>query len=145
MKRASPRQKAEIIRRSQGYCDYCLSSMHYSPDTFSAEHIIPSSRGGKTEVDNLALSCQGCNNIKYKRVSGLDPVTGQTVPLYNPRQDKWVEHFTWSNDLTLLLGLTPTGRATVELMQLNRTGVVNLRQLLLLAHKHPAMVLMRES
>ena len=59
------------------------------------------------------------------------------VPLYNPRRQRWQEHFCWSEDYTQILGLTSTGRATVETLQMNRIGLVNIRQVLYLIGKHP--------
>jgi hypothetical protein len=64
-------------------------------------------------------------------------LSGQRVPLFHPRRNRWHEHFEWSADLTLMIGLTPTGRATIAAMDLNRFGVVNLRRLLLLINEHP--------
>jgi 5-methylcytosine-specific restriction endonuclease McrA len=101
------------------------------------EHITPRSRGGTSELSNLALSCQGCNNRKYLSVEAIDPVTGETVPLYHPRQQSWTDHFTWNPDYTLILGLTPTGRATIEKLQLNRVGIVSLRRVLCTFGEHP--------
>ena len=101
------------------------------------EHIIPRAKGGTSVQDNLALACQGCNNHKYNKVEAVDPVTGHLVPLYNPRHDRWDTHFAWSDHYALIVGLTPTGRATVEALYLNREGVVNLRRLLYAIGKHP--------
>jgi hypothetical protein len=92
---------------------------------------------GTHDLENLAWSYQGCNSRKYVAVEALDPVTGQTAPLYHPRHDRWLEHFAWNEDATLIIGLTPTGRATVEKLQLNRLGVVNLRRVLLLMGLQP--------
>ena len=61
----------------------------------------------------------------------------QLVPLYHPRRDRWDEHFAWSDDFTLIVGLTPTRRATVETLLLNRDGVMNLRRLLYARGEHP--------
>lgn len=66
-----------------------------------------------------------------------DPISGESVPLYHPRQHTWSDHFTWNEDFTLLLGLTPTGRATVEKLHLNRSRVVNLRRVLSSSGEHP--------
>jgi hypothetical protein len=85
----------------------------------------------------LAWSCQGCNNRKYTSVEALDPVSGETAPLYHPRRQRWHEHFAWNENYTVVLGLTPTGRATVEKLQLNRAGVVNLRHVLHRIDAHP--------
>ncbi len=85
----------------------------------------------------MALSCQGCNNRKYTSVEAIDPVTGETVSLYHPRQQSWTDHFTWNLDYTLILAVTSTGRATIEKLQLNRAGVVNLRRVLRAFGEHP--------
>jgi hypothetical protein len=83
------------------------------------------------------LSCQGCNNRKYNHVKARDPVNGELVWLYNPREQVWDDHFAWNEDFTIAIGLTSTGRATIERMQLNRDGVVNLRRLLRAVNQHP--------
>ena|SRR5438876_6796520 len=137
MKRVAARQKREVTERARAYCEYCRSPMRFSTNPFSVEHVIPQSLSGKTELDNLALSCQGCNNHKYDKITGRDPVSEETVPLYNPRQQQWEDHFAWSQDFTLVIGLTPIGRAMVEALQLNRDGVVNLRRILYAAGEHP--------
>lgn len=105
--------------------------------SFSAEHIVPRSQGGATALENLAFACQGCNNHKYNKTQGRDPVTEQLVSLFHPRQQRWGDHFTWNDDFTLVIGLTPTGRATVETLCLNREGLVNLRRILYAAGEHP--------
>jgi hypothetical protein len=111
--------------------------LRYSPDPFSIEHITPLSRGGLSHLDNLAFSCQGCNSRKYISTTAIDPISGEIVSLYHPRQERWSDHFAWNDDFTLMLGLTPTGRATIENLQLNRDGVVNLRQVLHSIGRHP--------
>lgn len=103
----------------------------------SIEHIYPRDLGGLTEAINLALSCQGCNGYKYVKISALDPVTKRDAPLYHPRRDEWHEYFAWSPDGLRMTGLTPTGRATVAALKLNREGVINLRYLLAFIGKHP--------
>jgi hypothetical protein len=126
-----------VAERAGSCCEYCFSQLRFSPDPFSVEHIIPIARGGHNDHDNLALACQGCNSRKYADTDAIDPVTGETAVLYHPRQHIWVDHFCWSNDFTQLIGLSPTGRATIEKLQLNREGVVNLRRLLLTIGAHP--------
>jgi hypothetical protein len=130
-------QRILVAQRAAGCCEYCFSQARFSPDPFSVEHIVPRAQGGTDELENLALACQGCNNRKYIHTSARDPVTGEVVPLYHPRNHRWYEHFTWSEDYSLLLGLTPLGRATVVRLHLNREGVVNLRLVLRTVHEHP--------
>ncbi len=105
--------------------------------SFVVDHIVPRSAGGATHTDNLAFACSGCNAHKYNKTSALDPVSGEAVALYHPRQDRFRDHFTWNGDFTMLLGLTPRGRATVEALHLNHDGVINLRRLLQKAGSHP--------
>ena len=126
-----------VVARANGCCEYCRSPLRLSPDPFSIEHILPRALRGTEELTNLALSCQGCNGSKYTHTEAIDPVTGETVQLFNPRSHVWAEHFMWGDAFTLLVGLTPTGRATVEKLRLNRPGVVNLRRMLRLAGEHP--------
>jgi HNH endonuclease len=129
--------KSEVSQRANSCCEYCRSQAQFSPDPFSIEHIIPRSKGGTDNSANLALSCQGCNNRKYNYVLVRDPVNGEMVSLYHPRLQVWEEHFAWNEDFTIAIGLTPIGRATVVRLQLNREGVVNLRQLLSGINEHP--------
>ena len=137
-KKSLPAQlKQTIIERARGCCEYCRSQARFSTQAFSVEHIIPVSSGGETVSDNLALACQGCNNHKYTKTMGRNPVSGEMVSLYNPRKQQWQEHFTWNDEYTLIVGLTPTGRAAVETLKLNREGLINLRRLLYSIGEHP--------
>jgi hypothetical protein len=78
-----------------------------------------------------------CYSHKYTKTEAIDPLTKQTVPLFHPRLQMWREHFGWNQDCSLMIGLTPTGRASIAALRMNRFGVVNLRQLLYAAGKHP--------
>jgi hypothetical protein len=94
--------------------------------TFHIEHSIPSSRGGPTELENLALACPSCNLHKSDRVEVIDPDTNVVVPLFNPHTDTWSEHFRW--DGYQVVGLTPEGRGTVEALDLNHPRRIQIRQ-----------------
>jgi HNH endonuclease len=135
--RLAQQRRQLIQQRANNCCEYCLSQAKFSPDPFSIEHIVPKSKGGTSDLDNLAVACQGCNNFKYNHTEAIDPIGGKPVPLYHPRQNNWADHFTWTDDSTQMLGLSPTGRATIDRLQLNREGVVNLRRALHSIHKHP--------
>lgn len=126
-----------IIARAQGRCEYCQSWMNYATQSFVFEHIIPLSRNGKSTLENLALSCGGCNGHKYNKVEAPDPIGGTLTPLFDPRRQKWQDHFSWDENYLHAVGLTAIGRVTVITLKLNRLGVVNMRTLLHLAGKHP--------
>jgi hypothetical protein len=135
--RVSEELRALVVERARDRCEYCLSPANYATQRFSIEHVMPRAKGGQNSFENLALACQGCNNHKYNRVEAPDPVSGASSPLYHPRRDRWSDHFAWSADALVMVGLTPTGRATVAALFLNRAGVVNLRRLLLVVDAHP--------
>ena len=128
----------KIVRnRAKNCCEYCHSQEKFATQSFSIENIYPLSKGGETISKNLALACQGCNNHKDNKTEGKDHLSSQIVSLFHPRQQNWQEHFSWSNDYNLIIGLTPTGRITVELLCLNREGLVNLRRILYTMGEHP--------
>lgn len=135
--RINTKQRAVVVQRACGCCEYCWSQELFSPDPFSVEHIIPSALGGTHALTNLAYACQGCNGRKYISIEALDTATGERALLYHPRQHDWKNHFVWNEDYTLIIGLTPTGRATTDKLQLNRLGLVSLRRVLVVAGEHP--------
>ncbi|MEZ4607586.1 MAG: HNH endonuclease [Deinococcales bacterium] len=104
---------------------------------FVIEHIIPLAKQGTNNLDNLALACHGCNSYKHIATTATDPANGIEVDLFHPRQDNWHKHFTWNYDASLILGLSPKGRATIVKLKLNRKGVVNLRKVLANLGLHP--------
>ena len=133
-----------VIELSKGYCEYRILPSNFSTDFFHFEHILPITLNGKTELENLARSCGIWNNNKSNSIQHIDPLTKQIVRLYHPRQDIWSEHFQWSDDDLHIFGITPIGRATINLLKLNRTNAVNLRKLLKIADLHPPLNIIRE-
>ena len=102
------------------------------------EHVVPLSRGGTSDESNLWLSCPLCNRHKGDRLSAIDPETGNEVPLFHPRRQRWAEHFRWSEDGLRILGLTPTGRATVVALHLDTDpDALVVRSYWILAGWHP--------
>ena len=137
-KKRVPKTLRRLVRqRALGYCEYCQCPDFCATQLHSIEHILPESRGGKSVENNLALACQGCNGLKSDKIQATDPATRRLVPLFHPRTDNWFAHFAWSPNYLNLIGLTPTGRATVQELELNRAGVIHLRRLLLLNGEHP--------
>jgi hypothetical protein len=129
-----------VFQRAQGCCEYCKSQADFATQSFATEHIIPTAKGGSNDPDNLALACQGCNSHKSAKTEATDPLTQQTALLFHPRQHTWREHFDWDEIFTQIVGLTPTGRATVEALHLNRPELVRLRAALFLLGEHPVGV-----
>ena len=119
-----PTKIRTIVAKRAGYfCEYCRTPAAFSSSKFSVEHIIPRINGGSSTLDNLAYACQGCNNIKFTKTKGIDPELNILAPFFHPRNHNWAEHFCWDASLLEIIGLTPTGRATIEALKLNRSEV----------------------
>ncbi len=97
---------------------------------FHIEHIIARQHVDHVsdEPHHLAYACDRCNAFKGPNLSSVDPVSEKIVLLFNPRQDVWHEHFLFCEGE--IVGLTPTGRATVRLLNMNASRRVELRNVL---------------
>lgn len=104
--------------------------------TFEVEHILPRSLGGLTEFDNLCLACPSCNRHKSNRLAGFTD-DGVESRLFHPQRDRWLDHFDWSVNGTLIVGLTDIGTATINLLWMNRPQLVEVRSLWVIVGKHP--------
>jgi HNH endonuclease len=108
-----------VARRSNHRCEYCRAPEAIFNCVFEVEHIFPTSSGGTSEDSNLALACRNCNVRKSNHLSGRDNVSGEDVVLFNPRKDRWTEHFEIDLDRGEVVGLTAIGRVTVERLRMN--------------------------
>jgi hypothetical protein len=94
--------------------------------TFHVEHVLPLTQGGPTNLDNLALACPSCNLHKAARTEVADPDSGALVPLYNPRAERWTDHFAWQ--VYRVVGLTAVGRALIAAFDLNHPRRLRTRE-----------------
>ena len=118
-----------VRRRADNRCEYCLLRQEHSELTHHIEHIVAKQHGGRDDVDNLALACHRCNLQKGPNLAGVDPVSGEIVPLFHPRRDRWAEHFLLQG--AHIEGITPVGRATVHVLAINDERRLELRSELL--------------
>jgi hypothetical protein len=115
-----------VWRRARGRCEYCQLPHENHELHFEIDHIIALKHRGPTRASNLCLACFACNNHKGTNISGIDTKTKKIVQLFNPRRHKWGRHFRWAGPV--LVGLTPIGRATVIVLEINLDYRVDLRQ-----------------
>lgn len=108
-----------VRERAQLRCEYCHADERWQFIRFTIDHVLPLSAGGLDGTDNLALAGRNCNERRGNRSEGHDPETGHVVPIFNPRQERWADHFAWDATGIRVVGRTPTGRATIELLDLN--------------------------
>jgi len=125
----NPSLVRQVWKRAKDRCEYCQLSQHDDDRIFEIDHIISEKHHGLTTAGNLALSCFRCNSFKGSDISGRDPLTRKLTPLFNPRRHKWTRHFFW--DGPLLVGRTPVGRTTVDLLKINDPFRVKVREALI--------------
>ena len=127
-----------VTARAQGRCEYCQSPEAYATERSRlniSTHVHSRAQQCLPTVPSLPGVQRGYKSI---HTTSVDPETGETVALFHPRQHVWREHFTWSADGLRIVGLTPTGRATVALLRINRPPLMNLRRALMAIGAHPS-------
>jgi len=115
-----------VRARAAARCQYCLMHESLQGATFHIEHVIPLCRGGRSDLENLALACPGCNLHKADRITITDPATGDDVPLFHPLRQAWSEHFRFKG--YQIQGLTAVGRATVAALNMNHPRRQRIRE-----------------
>jgi 5-methylcytosine-specific restriction endonuclease McrA len=121
-----PRQlHRAVLHRAGGRCEYCGLSQAGQEARFHVDHIHPRAEGGLTVLENLALACVSCSLRKGARRTASDPLTGKSEPIFHPRRQAWSDHFQWKG--CRVVGRTPTGRATVDGLKMNRMLAQSIR------------------
>lgn len=121
--------------RADDRCEYCLLRQEHRQLTHHVEHVIAKKHGGSDDLSNLALACHRCNLRKGPNLTGVDPATGEVVPLFHPRRDSWPDHFRLVE--ARIEATTPTGRATVRVLAVNDDRRIDLRRELMVRGEYP--------
>jgi hypothetical protein len=119
----------DVARRAGHRCEYCRAPEVVFNFLFEVEHILPTSMHGSDDLSNLALACHSCNLHKSDHTTGIDEVTQTVVPVFNPRQDRWDQHFQFDTEAGEIRGITPIGRATVGRLDMNSPAQIGGRAL----------------
>ena len=134
--------KKIVFTRAQNRCEYCQWWREFAIAPFNCEHIIPLAKAGSDNLENLASACGHCNGNKSDKIEAIDPETKTISLLFHPRQDKWDEHFSWSENFLDIVGKTAKGRATVQLLNMNQQPIRNLREVFRDRGLHPPDILL---
>lgn len=118
--------EASVKLRAGRRCEYCQLPDRFSELPFQIDHVVARKHGGGNEAENLAYACLYCNSYKGPNLSGVDHETGEIVRLFNPRIDLWADHFRWRR--VLLEGISSQGRATIQVLKINRDDAVLVRE-----------------
>jgi hypothetical protein len=135
MSAISIRLRRRVVFRAGDRCEYCGLAQEGQEAVFHIDHITPVSAGGPTVLENLALACVSCSLHKADHRSGRDPETGRSIPLFHPRRQRWANHFEWQG--VRAVGLTPTGRATIATLRMNRPSILIIRAEEAARGRHP--------
>jgi hypothetical protein len=127
--------KMQVEERAAGRCEYCQLSQAGQEARFHVDHVVPRRAGGPTSLQNLCLACVSCSLRKGAKTHGLDPESGEQVPLFHPRTQAWAEHFMWMGPV--VRGVSATGRATIVALSLNRPLILELRREEQMLGRHP--------
>jgi hypothetical protein len=107
-----------VAERAKSHCEYCRWPESAAYFAHEIDHIYAEKHGGDTVQTNLCLACYDCNRRKGSDLCSLDHETGSIVTLYHPRLQAWSEHFAILENGNIE-GLTPHGRVTSRLLQMN--------------------------
>ena len=127
--------RRSIYQRAEGRCEYCRIPDDDAFMPHEIDHIYAEKHGGETAESNLCLSCWICNRRKGTDLASLDPDTGEITPLFHPRDHHWNDHFRLSG--AVIEPLTPQGRVTVRLLQLNKRERIDERRILIASGRYP--------
>ena len=133
----TPTLRDRVQSQANSRCGYCCARQEYLPWGLEIEHIIPRSKGGPDDEENLWLACHSCNLYKSDQTHARDPLTGRWMRLFNPRRQVWKRHFHWSENGEQIVGRTACGRATVVALNLNNLLAVTVRRNWIAAGWHP--------
>lgn len=124
-----------VPARATRRCEYCLIHEEDAHFPHQPDHIIACKHRGPTHESNLAWACYLCNILKGTDIASVDVETGQIVRLFNPRSDRWLDHFRLEEGR--IVPLTPIDRVTEYLLQFNRPQTVQERRWLIAAGRYP--------
>lgn len=117
-----------VAHRASHRCEYCHAPQAGFNFELEVEHITPKSRGGTDKDENLALACRSCNLFKPMSTTGFDDIAQSKTRLFNPRLDRWQDHFDIDIETCIIRGTTKIGRATVKQLRMNRNIQIAARE-----------------
>jgi HNH endonuclease len=122
-----------VRERAKGICEYCRLPEAAYDLSFEVDHIIAEQHRGKARLINLCLACPRCNRAKGPNIASIE--NGTVVPLFNPCRDQWEDHFAWRGPR--LRGLTPVGRVTIHVLDINHPLAIRMRRELIVEGRFP--------
>lgn len=133
-----PLNVQKLVReRANFLCEYCHTDERWQLVRFTIDHIVPLKKGGYSDVSNLALACFHCNRRKSDVQAIFNQITQVEIPVFNPRKMVWLDHFAWSDSTLIIEPQSDIGRVTIDLLDLNRDRILDIRRADLAVKRHP--------
>ncbi len=108
LKNRVPFSRMNILVRDRSCCQYCGKRL--SLDELTFDHVLPRSKGGKTNFENIVAACVPCNAVKANKMTmrpRIDPVVpdARQMATLRPIQrenvpEAWVSYLDWAGVLT---------------------------------------------
>ena len=124
-----------VIDRSDHLCEYCLIHEDDTVLGCAIDHVISLKHGGPNTEDNLAYACVFCNRYKGSDVGSMIWEMQEFVRFYNPRLDRWSEHF--QLEAMTILGVSSIGNVTARILGFNDRERLSERQILIDRGRYP--------
>ena len=106
-----------VKTRAKSLCEYCLIREEDTYFGCQVDHIISEKHGGSTQESNLAYACSYCNRNKGSDIGSIVSETQQFCRFFNPRIDRWSDHFRL--DSIRIIALTTIGEVTARILDFN--------------------------
>ena len=129
--------RRRVTERASGLCEYCLLHPRDAWFGHQIDPVISRQHGGGMVFANLALACLDCHLAK---VSNLEPLTsrsGNLIPFFNPRRDRWSEHFNLNGHR--IEPISDTGSVTCRILGFNASRRLMERRALFLKERYPSL------
>jgi hypothetical protein len=124
-----------VAARADFLCEYCLVAEENTFYGCEVDHIISLKHGGASVADNLAYACAACNRYKGSDIGSISLFTDEFSRFFNPRTDRWAEHFCLEQEF--IMPLTIIGEVTAHIFEFNNSERLHEREEMIHFGKYP--------
>ena len=96
--RVTKKIKEQLLVEAEGKCEYC--GVAVNEHTAIIDHKIPLSKGGGSDIENLAIACPKCNILKADKI-----LSGISNPMVESAAKLWIHAYLNSPKVTLFISI----------------------------------------
>ena len=120
--------RRQLVEADDHRCAYCQTTEAKTGQPMVVDHILPAGQGGQTTFHHRCFACRRCNEYTGPTTGIPDPLPGESVPIFHPRQHAWTDHCAWDAAGIRLLGPTVIGRATIIALNMHNEVSIDARR-----------------